>query len=78
MSVTVLLTMSVSLMRFTLSKQKMGTTLTLTGQPLLQEPAGSYDIQGNYNGNVPLDATVDLRPGERIVFDVEANGFNVC
>lgn len=35
------------------------------------EPAGSYDIQGNYNGNVPLDATVDLRPGERIVFDVK-------
>lgn len=35
------------------------------------EPAGTYDIQGNYNGNVPLDATVDLRPGEHIVFDVK-------
>lgn len=34
------------------------------------EPAGTYDVQGNYNGNVPLNATVDLRPGERIVFDV--------
>ncbi|MFH0289374.1 hypothetical protein ACGRSR_17370 [Vibrio owensii] len=35
------------------------------------EPAGTYDIQGNYNGNVPLNATVDLRPGEHIVFDVK-------
>ncbi|MCX2789700.1 hypothetical protein OQJ86_07930 [Vibrio sp. Sgm 5] len=35
------------------------------------EPAGTYDVQGNYNGNVPLNATVDLRPGEHIVFDVK-------
>ncbi|MFN1514008.1 hypothetical protein [Vibrio owensii] len=35
------------------------------------EPAGAYDVQGNYNGNVPLNATVDLRPGEHIVFDVK-------
>ncbi|MEZ9289870.1 DUF11 domain-containing protein [Vibrio lentus] len=35
------------------------------------EPVGSYDVQGNYNGSVALDATVDLRPGERIVFDVK-------
>ncbi len=35
------------------------------------EPAGTYDVQGNYNGSVPLNATVDLRPGERIVFDVK-------
>ncbi|MFV8458193.1 hypothetical protein ACNO5M_24270, partial [Vibrio owensii] len=34
------------------------------------EPEGSYDVQGNYNGNVPLNATVDLRAGDRIVFDV--------
>ncbi|MCW1890132.1 hypothetical protein OK016_16235 [Vibrio chagasii] len=34
------------------------------------EPVGTYDVQGSYSGNVPLDATVDLRPGERIVFDV--------
>ncbi|CAH7341992.1 conserved hypothetical protein [Vibrio chagasii] len=34
------------------------------------EPAGTYDVQGSYSGSVPLDATVDLRPGERIVFDV--------
>lgn len=27
--------------------------------------------KGNYNGSVPLNATVDLRPGERIVFDVK-------
>ncbi|MFV8438000.1 hypothetical protein [Vibrio owensii] len=35
------------------------------------EPAGTYDVQGNYNGNVPLNASVDLRPGEHIVFDVK-------
>lgn len=35
------------------------------------EPVGTYDVQGNYNGNVPLNATVDLRPGEHIVFDVK-------
>ncbi|WP_086970295.1 DUF11 domain-containing protein [Vibrio coralliirubri] len=35
------------------------------------EPVGTYDVQGNYNGSVPLNATVDLRPGERIVFDVK-------
>ncbi|QLK49226.1 hypothetical protein DR996_30395 [Vibrio owensii] len=35
------------------------------------EPAGTFDVQGDYDGNVPLDATVDLRPGEHIVFDVK-------
>lgn len=35
------------------------------------EPVGSYDVRGNYNGSVPLNATVDLRPGEHIVFDVK-------
>ncbi|WP_104041547.1 DUF11 domain-containing protein [Vibrio hyugaensis] len=35
------------------------------------EPTGSYAVNGNYNGNVPLNATVDLRPGEYIVFDVK-------
>ncbi|GAB7224868.1 DUF11 domain-containing protein [Vibrio owensii] len=35
------------------------------------EPAGTFDVQGDFDGNVPLDATVDLRPGERIVFDVK-------
>lgn len=38
---------------------------------IAEEPAGSYDVQGDYNGSVPLDATVDLRPGQRIVFDVK-------
>ncbi|WP_411198144.1 hypothetical protein [Vibrio campbellii] len=35
------------------------------------EPVGSYSVTGNYSGNVPLNATVDLRPGEHIVFDVK-------
>ncbi|WP_330142925.1 hypothetical protein [Vibrio campbellii] len=35
------------------------------------EPVGSYSVKGNYSGNVPLDARVDLRPGEHIVFDVK-------
>ncbi len=35
------------------------------------EPVGSYDVRGNYNGSVPLNATVDLRPDEHIVFDVK-------
>ncbi|MEF1246904.1 hypothetical protein QTO15_06380 [Vibrio owensii] len=35
------------------------------------EPAGTFDVQGDFDGNVPLDATVDLRPGEHIVFDVK-------
>ncbi len=35
------------------------------------EPVGSYAVTGNYDGGVPLNATVDLRPGEFIVFDVK-------
>ncbi|WP_408740063.1 hypothetical protein [Vibrio owensii] len=35
------------------------------------EPVGAYAVTGNYDGGVPLNATVDLRPGEFIVFDVK-------
>ncbi|MCR9941646.1 DUF11 domain-containing protein [Vibrio owensii] len=35
------------------------------------EPVGSYAVTGNYDGGVPLNATVDLRPDEFIVFDVK-------
>lgn len=33
-------------------------------------PVSSYDISGNYNGSVPLNAKVDLRPGDSITFEV--------
>ncbi|YCO02348.1 hypothetical protein ACB087_01520 [Vibrio sp. VNB-15] len=33
-------------------------------------PDGTYSVKGDYDGNVPLNATVDLRPNESIVFSV--------
>lgn len=39
---------------------------------VLEQPdADRFDINGNYAGSVPLNATIDLMPGDRVVFGLQ-------
>ncbi|MCS2153109.1 DUF11 domain-containing protein [Scandinavium goeteborgense] len=47
-----------------------GAAFSTSGTAVVKEPADHYGISGSYSGAVGLDASVDLRPDNEIIFEV--------